>query len=157
MHDLQNFVNKITLQRFVYLIQLKANSKRNFEFIQSNATFRFSFLTGHYLVFSQYYNLVFHTTHLVCVNFTHEQRYLQISTTETFHSNFIYFQIFACWKEIAEQIFFHFSFCSRCLSWGLNYIHYWPLQTFSQDYSLASDTTHVVCVNFIHERWRSTV
>ena len=33
------------------------------------------------------------------------------------------------------------------------YIHNWPLQHFSQDYSLASHTTHVVCVNFIRE-WR---
>ena len=32
-------------------------------------------------------------------------------------------------------------------------IHNWPLQPFSQDYSLASHTTHVVCVNFIRE-WR---
>ena len=27
----------------------------------------------------------------------------------------------------------------------------WPLQLFSQDYGLASHTTHVVCVNFIRE------
>ena len=33
------------------------------------------------------------------------------------------------------------------------YIHNWPLQPFSQDYGLASHTTHVVCVNFICE-WR---
>ena len=33
------------------------------------------------------------------------------------------------------------------------YIHNWPLQPFSQDYGLASQSTHVVCVNFIHE-WR---
>ena len=33
------------------------------------------------------------------------------------------------------------------------YIHNWPLQPFSQDYSLASNTTHVVWVNFIRE-WR---
>ena len=33
------------------------------------------------------------------------------------------------------------------------YIHNWPLQPFSQDYGLASHTTHVVCVNFIRE-WR---
>ena len=32
------------------------------------------------------------------------------------------------------------------------YIH-WSLQPFSQDYDLASHTTHFVCVNFIHE-WR---
>ena len=32
------------------------------------------------------------------------------------------------------------------------YIHNWPLQPFSQDYGLASHTTHVVCVNFIRER-----
>ena len=31
------------------------------------------------------------------------------------------------------------------------YIHNWPLQPFSQDYGLASHTTHVVCVNFIRE------
>ena len=33
------------------------------------------------------------------------------------------------------------------------YIHNWPLQPFSQDYGLASETTHVVCVNFIRV-WR---
>ena len=33
------------------------------------------------------------------------------------------------------------------------YIHNWPLQHFSQDFGLASHTTHVVCVNFISE-WR---
>ena len=32
------------------------------------------------------------------------------------------------------------------------YIHNWPFQPFSQDYDLASYTTH--CVNFIHE-WRN--
>ena len=33
------------------------------------------------------------------------------------------------------------------------YIHNRPLQPFSQDYGLASHSTHVVCVNFIRE-WR---
>ena len=33
------------------------------------------------------------------------------------------------------------------------YIHNWPLQPFSQDYGLASHSTHVVCVNFMRE-WR---
>ena len=32
-------------------------------------------------------------------------------------------------------------------------IHNSPLQSFSQDYGLASHITHVVCVNFIRE-WR---
>ena len=32
-------------------------------------------------------------------------------------------------------------------------IHSWPLQSFSQHYDLASHTTHVVCINFIH-KWR---
>ena len=32
------------------------------------------------------------------------------------------------------------------------YIHNWPLQTFIQDYGLASHSTYVVCVNFIHEQ-----
>ena len=31
-------------------------------------------------------------------------------------------------------------------------IHNWPLQPLSQDYGLASHTTHVVCVNFIREK-----
>ena len=31
------------------------------------------------------------------------------------------------------------------------YIHNWPLQPFSQDYGLASHTSHVVCVSFISE------
>ena len=34
------------------------------------------------------------------------------------------------------------------------YIHNWPLQPpFSQDYGLASHTSHVECVNFIREWW----
>ena len=33
------------------------------------------------------------------------------------------------------------------------YIHNWSLQSFSQDYDLASHTTYVVCINFIH-KWR---
>ena len=31
--------------------------------------------------------------------------------------------------------------------------HNWPLQSFNQDCNLASYTTHVVCVHFIHEWW----
>ena len=31
------------------------------------------------------------------------------------------------------------------------YIYNWPLQFFSQDYGLASHSTRVVCLNFIHE------
>ena len=37
---------------------------------------------------------------------------------------------------------------------NLTYIHNWPLQHFSQNYGLASNTTHVVWVNFIH-KWRN--
>ena len=33
------------------------------------------------------------------------------------------------------------------------YMHNWPLQPFTQDWGLASHTTHVVCVNFKPE-WR---
>ena len=33
---------------------------------------------------------------------------------------------------------------------GHTYIHNWPLQPFSQDYGLAAQTTHVVCVSVIH-------
>ena len=37
----------------------------------------------------------------------------------------------------------------------ISYIHHnWLLQPFSQDYGLASRTTHVVCFNFLHE-WRN--
>ena len=32
------------------------------------------------------------------------------------------------------------------------YVYNWPLQPFSQDYGLASHTTHFVCVNFIREK-----
>ena len=42
------------------------------------------------------------------------------------------------------------SRCSHELSH--TYTHNWPLQPFSQDYGLASHTTHVVCVNFIRGR-----
>ena len=37
------------------------------------------------------------------------------------------------------------------LSNSHTYIHNWLLQAFSQDYGLASHTSHDVCVNFIHE------
>ena len=33
------------------------------------------------------------------------------------------------------------------------YTHNWPLQVFSQDCGLASQTTYVVCINFIREWW----
>ena len=36
---------------------------------------------------------------------------------------------------------------------NLTYTHNWPLHLFCQDYGLTSHTTHVVCINFIHE-WR---
>ena len=42
---------------------------------------------------------------------------------------------------------------SICIISIVTYIHNWPLQRFSQDYGLASHTTHVVGVNFIRE-WR---
>ena len=32
------------------------------------------------------------------------------------------------------------------------YIHKWSLHPFSRNYSLASNTTHVVCVNFIRKQ-----
>ena len=35
---------------------------------------------------------------------------------------------------------------------SIYYIHNWQLQSFSQDYGLASKTTHVMCVNFIYEQ-----
>ena len=34
------------------------------------------------------------------------------------------------------------------------YIHNWPVQSFSQDYGLASHNTHAVCVYFLRE-WRN--
>ena len=36
------------------------------------------------------------------------------------------------------------------VTYHFTYIHNRPLQPFSQDYGLASHTTHVVCVNFMH-------
>ena len=33
------------------------------------------------------------------------------------------------------------------------YIHSWLLQSFSQDYNLASHIAHVMRINFIHECW----
>ena len=63
---------------------------------------------------------------------------------------------------------YHLTFCKKSVPWTKfpislqftpliciihTYIHYWPLQPFSQDYGLVSHTTHVVCVNFISE-WR---
>ena len=58
----------------------------------------------------------------------------------------------------------HYSFSGRwhfklevvgrhCWNYISRFIHNSSLQSFSQEYGLASHTTHVVCVNFIHE-WR---
>ena len=44
---------------------------------------------------------------------------------------------------------------SHYISCYITYIHNWPLQPFSQNYGLASHTTHVVWVNFIR-RIRTT-
>ena len=43
-------------------------------------------------------------------------------------------------------------FCLPAVKKIFTYIHNWPLQPFSQDYGLASHTTHVFCFNFICER-----
>ena len=34
------------------------------------------------------------------------------------------------------------------------YIHNWPLLPFSQKHGLSTYTTHLMCVNFMHEWWR---
>ena len=52
----------------------------------------------------------------------------------------------------ASDIVLH-SVLFRCLVGISSYIHNWPLQPFSQDYDLASHTTHIVCFNFIREWW----
>ena len=57
-------------------------------------------------------------------------------------------------NRICEFGIFHISLSWRYLNWGLMFIHNWSLQSFSQDYDLASYPIHVVCVNFIHE-WRN--
>ena len=49
-----------------------------------------------------------------------------------------------------QKAFSGFSRTNRCER-KHTYIHNWPLEPFSQDYGLSSHTTHVVCVNFIHE------
>ena len=56
------------------------------------------------------------------------------------------------WEESAEEIFFSYFILleMRDLTYKHTYILNWPLQLSSQDYGLASHTTHVVCVNFIH-------
>ena len=73
---------------------------------------------------------------------------------------------------IYSPIFHHYSYASQTFD-GLNHhaicnalecrkipsrfihkhIHFWPIKPFSQDYSLAYHTTHVVCVHFMHEWW----
>ena len=45
------------------------------------------------------------------------------------------------------------TYCCNIFNLLHTYIYNWPLQPFSQDYSLASHINHVVCVNFICE-WR---
>ena len=52
---------------------------------------------------------------------------------------------------------FEFSWAMKRIFMESTYIHTYIIghykQPFSQDYGLASHTTHVECVNFIHERW----
>ena len=73
--------------------------------------------------FSQDYGLASHDTHVVCVNFIHEQRNLQLkvdSEGQIFEKLFMAIlftlRVFArnLLKEVAEEIF---SF--SCLTWGL--------------------------------------
>ena len=59
-------------------------------------------------------------------------------------------------KCIFQHILIYYSNSCNCLSkliYDITPIHNWPLQSFSQDYVLASLTTHVACVNFMLE-WR---
>ena len=77
-------------------------------------------------------------------------------------------------EKVEKNCLWCITFCSWCPKQALNHeffgsrhgeflwnifyvrtlhIHNWLLQPFSQDYSLVSHTTHVVCLNFIRE-WR---
>ena len=55
--------------------------------------------------------------------------------------------LFTTWCKRQQLILFIFPYNKYY------YIHNWPLQSFSQDYGLTLHTTHLVCINFIHE-WR---
>ena len=60
--------------------------------------------------------------------------------------------IFTWVNKWITGIFFSKIFCEINSNIHI-YIHNWQLHPFSQDYGLASYTTHVVCVNVIRE-WR---
>ena len=58
--------------------------------------------------------------------------------------------------DVEETRYFLYSYRYRAFMAIIKmhrYIHNSPLQPFSQDYSLASHTTHVVCVNFKRKWW----
>ena len=55
-------------------------------------------------------------------------------------------RIFLCFSQTIRKLW-------KAISYLHTYIHNWQLQPFTQDYGLASHTTYIVCVNFIHE-WR---
>ena len=58
-----------------------------------------------------------------------------------------------CFRRPSQWKMFVINIGVRLIIASVTYIHNWPLQPFSQDYGLASHTTHVVCVNFMRE-WR---
>ena len=62
----------------------------------------------------------------------------EITLSDALQGNILW-QLLNCYNLIKDNIY--------------TYIHNWPLKSFSQDYCLASYTTHVVGVNFIRE-WR---
>ena len=94
--------------------------------------------------FRQDYAPTSHITHVVRVNFIHEWRNLQFqvdSERQTY------------WETFSWQVYFYSqSLCQKSAQRKLPKIYFFFI--FLKDYVLASHTTHVVCVNFIHE-WRN--
>ena len=92
----------------------------------------------------------------VCKNDLYSHTLTHIVTIYAFlrHSNLSVFYAFTLnyvWFATLFQFLIVLALFSSLVH---TYIYNWPLQPFSQDYGLASHTTHVVCINFIRN-WRN--
>ena len=89
-----------------------------------------TYIIGHYNPSVRIFDLASDTTYVVCVNFMHRWRDLQLNSLKSTPNdrslrNFLrQFYLFSallseiCWEEIAEGILFRISFW--CLAWGSN-------------------------------------
>ena len=100
--------------------------------------------------FNQDFDLASHTTYVVCINFRHEWRDLQFKVDSKWQ---IFVQLFMVILFTLRVYAGNLPTGSRSRNIYLHNLQKWPLQPFSQDFDLASHTTHVVCLEFIQD-WR---